>query len=135
MGRHDLSLTDPAAEEFWRERHLCAVTLVRPDGTPHVTPMGIALGTTPGTAWAITSRTSLKARLLGTDGPIAACQVDGRRWSTLHGNASLRTDPESIAEAVAAYAARYRTPRENPDRVAIHIAITRVVGSLGLAAG
>jgi len=129
MGRHDLSLSDPEIAGFWRERHLCAVTLVRPDGIPHVTPMGVALGRTPDTAWAITSRTSLKARLLASDGPIAACQVDGRRWATLHGTASLRTDPESVAEAVAAYAARYRTPRENPDRVAIHIAITRLVGS------
>jgi hypothetical protein len=33
-----------------------------------------------------------------------------------------------VAAAVAAYAARYRTPSENPDRVAIEIAVDRILG-------
>jgi hypothetical protein len=31
---------DPEAMEFWTERHLCTLATVRPDGTPHVVPVG-----------------------------------------------------------------------------------------------
>ena len=40
----------------------------------------------------------------------------------------LVTDPAGIAAAVAGYAARYRQPGERPDRVAIEIAVDRVLG-------
>lgn len=126
MGSHALSLEDDSVRAFWQERILCSVTLLRPDGLPHVTPMGIALG--DGCAWGITNRSSVKARLARTPGAIAVCQVDRGRWSTMYGTATLRTDPESVAVAVEAYAARYRQPRPNPDRVAIHIEIERVTG-------
>ena len=39
-------------------------------------------------------------------------------------------DPGSVAEAVARYAERYRQPRENPDRVAVRIEVTRVIGNV-----
>ncbi len=61
---------------------------------------------------------------------MAVCQVDGRRWSTLEGTAEVREDADSVAEAVRRYAERYRTPRENPDRVALRIDITRVIGNI-----
>lgn len=131
MASHALSLDDAAVLAFWRERILCTVTLLRPDGRPHVTPMGIALG--EGCAWGITRGTSVKARLARTPGPIAVCQVDRGRWSTMYGTATLRTDPESVAIAVEAYAARYRQPRPNPERVAIRIEIDSVSGHLGRA--
>jgi hypothetical protein len=41
----------------------------------------------------------------------------------------VREDPASVADAEARYAARYRTPRPNPERVVIEIAVTRVLGS------
>lgn len=129
MANHALDLTDPAVREFWRERHLCTVTFIKPDGRPHVVPMGVILSDEPGTAWAITSGTSFKARLLSEPGPIAVCQVDGGRWSTLEGIASVRADADSVAEAVQHYASRYRQPRPNPDRVAIHISIDKAIGS------
>jgi PPOX class probable F420-dependent enzyme len=130
MANHALDLTDPDVREFWRERHLCTVTFIKPDGRPHVVPMGVILSDEPDTAWAITSGTSFKARLLSEPGPIAVCQVDGGRWSTLEGIASVHADVDSVAKAVQHYASRYRQPRPNPDRVAIHISIDKTIGSI-----
>jgi F420H(2)-dependent biliverdin reductase len=117
---------------FWRERHLCTVTTLRSDGSPHVIPMGIVLDVENGAAWGITSGASQKARNLraGGDPRIAVCQVDGRRWSTVEGVAEVRADVESVREAERRYAERYRTPRENPARVAIRINLTRVLGNV-----
>jgi F420H(2)-dependent biliverdin reductase len=41
---------------------------------------------------------------------------------------TLSDDPARVDAAVAAYAARYRPPGENPARVAIEIAVERVLG-------
>ena len=118
--------------DFWRERHLCTVTTLRPDGSPHVVPMGVVVDVDQGVAWAITSRTSQKVANLrsGTDPRVAVCQVDGRRWSTIEGTAEVRDDAEAVAEAVGRYAERYRQPRENPDRVALRITITSTIGNV-----
>jgi PPOX class probable F420-dependent enzyme len=122
--------------DFWTERHLCTVTTLRRDGSPHVVPMGVVVvpdedGRT-GVAWGITSRTSQKVANLrgGADPRVAVCQVDGRRWSTLEGTAEVRDDEDSVAEAVRRYAGRYRQPRENPDRVALRITVTGVIGNV-----
>ena len=37
--------------EFWREKHHCTVTSLKPDGSPHVVPMGIVLDTENALAW------------------------------------------------------------------------------------
>lgn len=130
MTRHAVALTDPALVAFWRERHLCTVTTVRPDGGLHVTPMGVVLDASAGLAWAITSGRSLKARNLAAGGQIAVCQVDGRWWSSLSGTATVTDDPAVVAEAERRYAERYRTPRVNPERVAVRIAVERVLANL-----
>ncbi len=119
---------------FWRERHLCSVTTLRGDGSPHVVAMGIVLDADdPGAlvAWGITSGGSQKVANLrrGLDPRVAVCQVDGRRWSTLEGVAEVREDEASVAEAVRRYAERYRQPRENPARVALRIRVIRVLGN------
>jgi len=125
---HDLTGAHLA---FWRERHLCTVTTLRADGSPHVVPMGIVLDVEHGVAWGITSRTSQKvANLRGGDRRVAVCQVDGRRWSTVEGVAEVLDDPESVREAVERYADRYRRPRENPDRVALRIRVTSAIGNV-----
>ncbi|MCC5581411.1 TIGR03618 family F420-dependent PPOX class oxidoreductase [Microtetraspora sp. AC03309] len=119
---------------FWRERHLCTLTTVRPDGTPHVVPVGVTLDPGAAVARVITSRGSRKARLVAAAGPdgaaVAVCQVDGRRWSTLEGRAVIRDTPEEVADAERRYAARYRPPRENPQRVVIEIRVARVLGNV-----
>jgi hypothetical protein len=56
------------------------------------------------------------------------CQVDGGRWLTFEGPARVTDDPERVAEAVRRYAGRYRQPGERADRVAIEIAVDRVLG-------
>ena len=124
---HDL--TDELVA-FWRERHLCTVTTLRADGSPHVVPMGVVLDPSARVAWAITSTGSQKAVNLRRRTTIAVCQVDGRRWSTLEGDAAVLEDPASVAEAVRRYAERYRQPRENPDRVALRITLTAVIGNV-----
>lgn len=116
---------------FWEERHLCTLTTLRPDGTPHVVPVGVTLDAEAGVARIICDGGSRKARNAGVKGARAAvCQVDGRRWSTLEGTARVLRDPESVAEAVRRYTVRYQTPRENPNRVVIEIGITRLMGNV-----
>ena len=120
-----------ALVDFWRERHLCSVTTLRADGSPHVVPMGIALDPEHGLAWGITSGTSQKAaNLRRGDRRVAVCQVDGRRWSTLEGVAEVLEDADTVAEAVRRYAERYRQPRDNPARVALRLRLTRVLGNV-----
>lgn len=119
---------------FWRERHLCTVTTLRRDGSPHVVPMGVALDPETATAWAITSGPSQKAanvRAAAGQARVAVCCVEGRRWSTLEGRAEVLDDPAAVAEAERRYAERYRAPRVNPRRVALRIAVTRVLGNAG----
>lgn len=129
-----------ALRDFWSERHLCSLTTLRPDGRPHVVPVGVVLDAEQDCAWVITNPASRKARnLVGATnedhpqgGLVAACQVDGGRWATLEGRARVVSDAESVARAVQRYAARYRVPRENPDRVALRISVHRIVCSASL---
>lgn len=119
--------------DFWTERHLCTLTTLRADGSPHVVPVGVALDAQQRCAWVITSRTSAKVRHVAADGRVAASQVEGRHWSTLEGVAEVRTDEESVRRAVERYAARYRQPRPNPDRVALRIEVGRFLVSSAFA--
>jgi PPOX class probable F420-dependent enzyme len=126
-------LADPMLVAFWSERHLCTLTTLRPDGTPHVVPVGATLDPEAGLARVIASRSSAKVRHVVAAGPqgapVAICQVDGRRWSTLEGRAVVRDDPAAVGEAERRYAARYRQPRVNPERVVIEVTVTRLLGS------
>jgi PPOX class probable F420-dependent enzyme len=116
--------------EFWREKHHCAVTSLKADGSPHVVPMGIVVDPASGQAFGITSGRSQKVANLRRDPRIAVCQVDRGRWSTVEGTAEVLDDPESVADAVRRYAERYRQPKENPERVAVRITIVRVIGNV-----
>ncbi len=115
---------------FLGEYHLATLTTQRPDGSPHVVPVGFGYDQQSGLARIITFAPSKKARnLLAAPGSRAVvCQVDGGRWLTLEGPASVTDDPTRVAAAVDAYAARYRTPGERADRVAIEIRVDRVLG-------
>jgi PPOX class probable F420-dependent enzyme len=125
-----VSLGDPGLREFWVERHLCTLTTLRADGSPHVVAVGATLDPEAGLARVISSSTSAHVRhVRNGQARVAVCQVDGARWVTVEGLAVVRDDPESVAEAVRRYAGRYRTPRPNPARVAIVIQVTRVLGA------
>lgn len=123
----------PDFRVFWTERRLATLTTVRPDGTPHVVAVGVTVDFEAGLARVITFAGSVKARLIraaGADGvPVAVCQLEGPKWSTLEGRAVLRDDPESVRDAENRYAARYRQPKPNPQRVVLEIAVTRVLGN------
>jgi PPOX class probable F420-dependent enzyme len=123
---HDLS-SDTLA--FLAERHLATLTTLRPDGSPHVVPVGFTFDRDTGTARVITSGTSAKARNAGNGTRAALCQVEGRRWLTLEGTAVVRTDAASVADAERRYAERYRRPRENPSRVVLEISVDRILGN------
>ncbi|ANP48474.1 pyridoxamine 5'-phosphate oxidase family protein [Streptomyces griseochromogenes] len=141
---------DPVAPDepylaFWRERHLCTLTTLRPDGSPHVVPVGVTYDPEARLARVITNRTSAKVSHVLAAGPegarVAVCQVDGRRWATLEGRARVRGEAMGVpphersrergrvAEAERRYAERYgRVPGENPSRVVIEIEVERALG-------
>ncbi|CAA9242592.1 MAG: FIG01000472: hypothetical protein [uncultured Blastococcus sp.] len=124
--------SDLAADslQFLTERHLATLTTLRTDGTPHVVPVGVTYDAGTGLARVITSGTSAKVRHVREGrSRVAVCQVDGRRWLTLEGTATVRDDEGSVADAVERYAARYRRPRENPARVVIEISVDRILGN------
>jgi F420H(2)-dependent biliverdin reductase len=124
------SALGPETLAFLTERHLATLTTLRPDGTPHVVPVGVTYDAENAVVRVITSGSSLKARHVRDGGSrVAVCQVDGRRWLTLEGAAVVREDVAAVAEAVERYARRYRQPRENPSRVVIEITVDRVLGN------
>ncbi|MEU9120542.1 PPOX class F420-dependent oxidoreductase [Streptomyces sp. NPDC048506] len=118
--------------EFWNEYHLCTLTTIRPDGRPHVVPVGVTVDASAGVARVITRKSSRKvANILawGSEARVAVCQVDGGRWATLEGVAEVCTDEAIVQDAVARYGERYgRTPAPDPERVVIRIAIERSMG-------
>jgi PPOX class probable F420-dependent enzyme len=118
------------ALRFLSERHLATLTTLRPDGTPHVVPVGFTWDADTRLARVITSRSSRKARNADAGCRAVLCQVDGRHWLSLEGTASLLTAPEEVHDAEQRYAVRYRTPRVNPERVVIAVTVDRVLGNL-----
>lgn len=96
-------------------------------------PVGATLDLDAGVVRVITSRGSRKVRNILAAGPAAraaVCQVDGRRWSTVEGPAVVVDGPAVVAEAERRYAARYREPRPNPERVVIEIAFGSPMGTV-----
>ncbi|MBO8184952.1 pyridoxamine 5'-phosphate oxidase family protein [Streptomyces spirodelae] len=125
--------TSPEAPGFWEQRRIGFLTTPRPDGTPHLVPVGVTYDPATRIARVISSRSSKKVRNVLAAGPggarVAVSQAEGRDWCTLEGTAVIRDDPESVADAEERYTRRYKPPRPNPDRVVIEIAVTRVLGN------
>ncbi|WP_406432014.1 PPOX class F420-dependent oxidoreductase [Streptomyces sp. NBC_00631] len=124
--------------EFWNEHHLCTLTTLRPDGSPHVVPVGVTLDIDAGIARVITRKSSTKVANIRASRPgeahVAVCQVDGGRWASLEGTAEILTGTAAVADAVTRYADRYgRTPAPDPERVVIEITITRAMGLASLS--
>lgn len=128
---HDPHSLTNEMNDFLRDRHLASLTILRPDGTPHVTPVGFTWDPDTATARIITWAGAKKVRMLEAagGGRAALCQVDGGRWVTLEGHATVTADPEQCAEAVARYGERYSPAKDRgADRRAIIIDVDSVLG-------
>lgn len=125
-----MNLDDPSDEvlAFLAERHLATLTTLRPDGSPHVAPVGFTYEPEARLARVITFRPARRVANIGAGSRVALCQVDGARWLTLEGHATVTDDETRVAEAVRRYADRYRRPGERDDRVAIEILVDRILG-------
>jgi PPOX class probable F420-dependent enzyme len=124
----DLAALDDAVLTFLSERQLASLTTLRADGSPHVVPVGFGYDAEARIVRIISFAGSQKVVNALRGGRAAVSQVDGGRWLTLEGTVTATDDPDRVAAAVAAYAARYREPSERTDRVAIEIAVDRILG-------
>jgi PPOX class probable F420-dependent enzyme len=113
---------------FLAEYHLASLTTMRRDGSPHVVPVGFSYDHAARVVRIITFASSAKYKNALRGGRAVVSQVDGGRWLTLEGAVTGTDDPARVAAAVAGYAARYRQPGDRDDRVAIEIAVDRVMG-------
>ena len=113
---------------FLSEYHLASLTTLRSDGSPHVVPVGFSYDAELHVVRVITFPSSVKYKNALRGGRAVVSQVDGGRWLSLEGTVSGTNDHTLVAAAVAGYAARYRDPKDREDRVAIEIAVDRVLG-------
>jgi F420H(2)-dependent biliverdin reductase len=117
---------------FLTERHLAMLTTLRTDNSPHVVAVGFTFDPKTHIARVITTGGSQKAVNAERGGVAVLSQVDGARWLSLEGRASVNRDVDAVRDAELRYAQRYRTPRVNPRRVVIEVEIERVLGSSDL---
>jgi PPOX class probable F420-dependent enzyme len=122
----------PDALAFLTERHLAMLTTLRADGSPHVVAVGFTFDPKTHIARVITTGGSQKAVNAERGGVAVLSQVDGARWLSLEGRASVNSDIDAVRDAELRYAQRYRTPRPNPRRVVIEVRVERVLGSADL---
>lgn len=125
----------PEQRVFVTERHLATLTTLRPDGTPHVTPVAFTWAPEDGMLRVTTRDGSVKVRNIehgGVDGGparYALCQVDGGRWLTFEGTARVSRSAAEIAEAERRYARRYRPLEAEPTRVVLLLTVESIMGS------
>ena len=124
----DVDLLEDEVLAFLAESHLASLTTRRPDGTPHVAPVGFSYDADARLARIITFPAARRIQHIGDGAHVALCQIDGGRWLTLEGRATVTDDPARVAEAVRRYAQRYRQPGDRPDRLAIEVQVTRMMG-------
>ncbi|TQS26655.1 pyridoxamine 5'-phosphate oxidase family protein [Microbispora sp. KK1-11] len=117
-------------EAFLAEPSVATLTTLRPDGSPHVAAVRFTWDPRAALARVLTVASARKARNLAARSGVRAalCQVDGFRWVTLEGSATVHDDPGRVGEAVRRYAGRYgAAPPNPPGRVVIEIAVDRIM--------
>jgi F420H(2)-dependent biliverdin reductase len=109
---------------------------VRRDGSLHVVAVGCTVEETATglLVRVITDGASQKVANLRRDPRASVAQLEGARWCSFSGIATIADDPRRVADAVERYARRYRQPRVNPSRVVIELEVERAMGSRGLIA-
>ncbi|MEL4319272.1 TIGR03618 family F420-dependent PPOX class oxidoreductase [Leifsonia sp. YIM 134122] len=125
----------PDGLAFVTDRHLATLSTIAPDGSIHVVAVGFTVEQRDSgelIARIITSGPSQKVRNVERGVIATIGQVEGRQWLSLAGTAEILRDPESVADAVERYSARYRRPQPNPLRVVIAITVTKLLGSASL---
>ena len=125
MARTADELTE-ADLEFLAERHLGTLTTMRADGSPHV--VAIAFTYDDGVISIISSDETQKVVNVEQRRRAVVCQVDGRRWLALEGDAEVIRDAAAVARGERLFEQRYRPVRENPKRVVIRFEVDRVLG-------
>jgi F420H(2)-dependent biliverdin reductase len=133
MANSTARLTNDALA-FLTERHLAMLTTLRADNSPHVVAVGFTFDPKTHIARVITTGGSQKAVNADRGGVAVLSQVDGARWLSLEGSATVNGEIDAVRDAELRYAQRYRTPRENPRRVVIEVQVERVLGSSDLLA-
>jgi F420H(2)-dependent biliverdin reductase len=133
MANSSARLTSDALA-FLTERHLAMLTTLRVDNSPHVVAVGFTFDPKTHIARVITTGGSQKAVNAERGGVAVLSQVDGARWLSLEGRASVNREVDAVRDAELRYAQRYRTPRANPRRVVIEVQVERVLGSSDLLA-
>tara|TARA_B100000953_G_C18027754_1_gene422233 strand:- start:141 stop:539 length:399 start_codon:yes stop_codon:yes gene_type:complete len=118
--------------DFVTERHLASLTIVTSSGRPHVTPVGFTWDDKENLIRVITWAGSTKAKILQNSATLlraAVCQVDGGRWITFEGDATVTADPERCSVGISRYAERYSPPKDRgEDRRMIEIRVDRLLG-------
>ena len=127
-----LRLTDDGVR-FVADYHLATLSTVGLSGLLHVVAVGFTLE--DGIVRIITSDGSQKVRNIERDPRATVAQVAGPHWLSIAGHARIERDADAVAHAVALYAARYRPPSVNPQRVVIRLEPIKVLGSDALLAG
>ena len=131
MANSTARLTNDALA-FLTERHLAMLTTLRADNSPHAVAVGFTFDPKTHIARVITTGGSQKAVNAERGAVAVLSQVDGARWLSLEGRASVNSQIDAVRDAELRYAQRYRTPRENPRRVVIEVQVQRVLGSSDL---
>ncbi|MFL2986229.1 MAG: PPOX class F420-dependent oxidoreductase [Candidatus Poriferisodalaceae bacterium] len=129
MSLNPLKLSEEV-RSFLDERHLASLTLLRPDGSPHVTAVGFTWDQDSQLVRVITWAGSMKSKILEQtpNGRAVVCQIDGGRWLSLEGTAVVTSDEARCREGTERYASRYRIPQDRQDRTVIEISVDRILG-------
>ena len=129
MSMNPLNLSQEVLS-FLDERHLASLTLLRPDGSPHVTAVGFTWDQDSQLVRVITWAGSMKSRILEQtpNSRAVVCQIDGGRWLSLEGTAVVSSDEARCKEGTERYANRYRIPQDRQDRTVIEISVDQILG-------
>ena len=120
----------PEGERFVTEYHLATLSTMAPRGLIHAVAVGFTLS--DGLVRIITRDGSQKVRNIERDGRATVAQLAGPQWLSIAGHAVIDRNTDAVAHAVELYAARYRQPQPNPQRVVIVLTPQKVMASAGL---